>query len=364
MRRFLSAVDRNYSLVIMFDNASSTSVKRSEGQRPLVDNSRTATARAHSNIAFVKYWGNCDHRLRLPANSSISMNLSALHTTTTVDWNGRLDADQLTINGIAAGEGALGRARDHLDALRRRFGVNAFASVTSRNNFPMGTGIASSASAFAALTAAAAAAARFELPEREMSALARLGSGSAARSVPAGYVEWHAGSSHETSFAESFAPPQHWNLVDVIAIVSREHKQVGSSAGHETAASSALQPARVASAPARCDAVKSAILRRDFDHFASVVEEDSNLMHAVMMTSQPPLFYWDPLSLVIMKAVRRWRQQEGIPVCYTLDAGPNVHCICLASEADAVSGRLLALSEGIDVMQSGVGAGACVLPPV
>ncbi|MDE2855010.1 MAG: diphosphomevalonate decarboxylase [Chloroflexota bacterium] len=333
------------------------------GSDPLVEARKTATARAHSNIAFVKYWGNRDHSLRLPANSSISMNLSALHTTTIVDWNRRLDADLLTINGKAAGEGALRRVREHLDVLRRRFGMDAFASVASRNNFPMGTGIASSASAFAALTVAAAAAARFELTEREMSALARLGSGSAARSVPAGYVEWLAGSSHETSFAEAFAPPQHWDLVDVIAIVSREHKHVGSSAGHKTAASSALQPARVASTRARIDAVKQSIMRRDFDRFASIVEEDSNLMHAVMMTSRPPLLYWEPLSLMIMKAVRRWRQQEGKAVCYTLDAGPNVHCICLASDADAVSGRLLALSEGIEVMQSGVGAGAGVMPP-
>ena len=347
----------------MSDNSSSTSVERCDWRVPLIDARKTATARAHSNIAFVKYWGNRDHDLRLPSNSSVSMNLSDLHTTTTVEWNTRLSEDVLTINGKAASEAALRRVRIHLRNLRNRFEIDDYAEVTSSNNFPMGTGIASSASAFAALTVAAAAAIQFELSERETSTLARLGSGSAARSIPAGFVEWHAGSCHETSFAESFAPPRHWKLVDLIAIVSRAHKRIGSTAGHETAASSAIQSARVESARERIDALKSAIMRRDFDRFARIVEEDSNLMHAVMMTSQPPLFYWQPLSLTIMKAVRRWRLREGLQVCYTLDAGPNVHCICLASDADAVRERLRGLANGIEVLPSGVGAGAYILPP-
>jgi diphosphomevalonate decarboxylase len=328
----------------------------------MADPRNTATARAHSNIAFVKYWGNRDPSLRLPANSSISMNLSDLHTTTAVEWNDRLTEDTLTINGQAAGDRALHRVRNHLDVLRKRCKIDEYARINSSNNFPMGTGIASSASAFASLTVAATAALRVEISEREMSTLARLGSGSAARSIPSGFIEWHAGTSHETSFAESFAPPQHWNLVDVIAIVSREHKRIGSTAGHETAVSSIFQSVRVASAPERIHSVKPAIMRRDFDRFASIVEEDSNLMHAVMMTSQPPLFYWEPLSLTIMKAVRRWRQQEGLQVCYTLDAGPNVHCICIASDAASISDRLLALSDRIEVLRSAIGGGAYVLP--
>ncbi|MCY3834798.1 MAG: diphosphomevalonate decarboxylase [Chloroflexi bacterium] len=330
----------------------------------MAETGKRATARAHSNIAFVKYWGNRDRRLRLPANSSISMNLSSLHTTTTVEWRDQFTQDNLTINGSAAAEGARRRVQNHLDALRARFEIDAFARVDSQNNFPMGTGIASSASAFAALTLAAVSALGVQIPEHEMSRLARLGSGSAARSIPAGFVEWHAGDSHEASFAESFAAARHWDLVDVIAIVSREHKRVGSSAGHETAASSIFQSARTATAPERIRSAKSAILRRDFERFASVVEQDSNLMHAVMMTSAPPLFYWAPLSLRIMQAVRRWRQEEGLEVCYTLDAGPNVHCICRAGAADAVANRLRGLSQGLAIASSPVGPGAYILPAV
>ena len=276
------------------------------------DLNNIARARAHSNIAFIKYWGNRDHRLRLPANASLSMNLSELHTTTTVEWLPTSDADSLAINDAAASQAALDRVSAHLDVIRRRLGISAFARVSSTNNFPMGAGIASSASAFAALTLAAVAACRADMSERELSTLARMGSGSAARSVPSGFVEWHAGDSHETSYAETFVHREHWALRDVVAVVSRRHKRTGSSAGHREADSSILQSARVAGADQRLANVKAAIRSRDFAAFADTIEEDSNLMHAVMMTSKPPLFYWDPLSLQVMRAVREWRMMGRI----------------------------------------------------
>ena len=264
-----------------------------------------ATARAHSNIAFIKYWGNRDNDLRLPANASLSMNLADLYTTTTVEWSHRLQEDTLNINMAPGDKLALERVRLHLDVLRKRLDVSQFAQVESTNNFPMGAGIASSASAFAALTLAAVAARGVTLNERELSTLARLGSGSAARSIPSGFVEWFASDAHDASFAETFARPEHWDLVDIIAIVNRQHKRVGSSAGHQTADTSSLQSARVAGAECRLRAIKEAILKREFAQFARIVEEDSNLMHAVMMTSAPPLFYWEPLSLTVMEGGAR-----------------------------------------------------------
>lgn len=329
---------------------------------PMTGPENIASARAHSNIAFIKYWGNRDHRLRLPVNSSLSMNLADLHTTATVEWTSALQEDSLKINGSDADESALDRVRSHLDVIRNRLNIDKRARVESMNNFPMGAGIASSASAFSALTVAALAAHGTELDERELSTFARLGSGSAARSIPAGFVEWLAGDSHESSYAETFADRDHWHLVDVIAIVSKRHKRVGSSAGHQTADTSALQVARAESAPDRLRAVKESIRERDFERFARTVEEDSNLMHAVMMTSQPPLFYWQPLSLAIMESVRRWRDSGALQVCYTLDAGPNVHCICVASDAAAVVARIKGISPDIEIMQSAVGGGAKVIP--
>jgi diphosphomevalonate decarboxylase len=320
----------------------------------------TAVAKAHPNIAFIKYWGNQDDALRLPANSSMSMNLESLFTETSVTWRDDLGADVLVLNGNNATGAPLDRVSQHLNHIRRRLNHNLFAEVHSKNNFPMGTGIASSASAFAALTVAAVSASGTTLSERELSTLARLGSGSASRSVPSGYVIWYADSTHEGSYAETIAAPEHWDLYDVVAIVSEEHKHTTSSAGHPTAKTSDLQEARISGVNKRLDVCRQAVLNRDFEALASVVESDSNLMHAVMMTSQPPLFYWKPVTLTIMENIRAWRR-EGLEVCYTLDAGPNVHCICSASAAEQVKKRLQEVSGLTDVLISRVGAGTTVL---
>lgn len=330
------------------------------------NNEKTATAIAHPNIAFIKYWGNRDEALNLPQNASLSMNLDGLTTRTTVTWTEALAAkalaaDALTLNGAIQHSEALTRVSRHLDVLRRRLNLNARAQVDSTNNFPMGAGIASSASSFAALTLAAVAAAKVEMSERELTTFARIGSGSAARSIPTGFVEWEEGERHEDSFAHSIAAPDHWDIVDVIAVVSDAHKQVGSKAGHGSADSSDLQRARVAGAADRLAVCKRAIADRDFSAFADVVEMDSNLMHAVMMTSRPPLFYWLPPTLAIMGQVRLWRA-DGLRVCYTLDAGPNVHCICIREDANEVSQRLGAASEVMDVRVASVGGGAVVVP--
>lgn len=320
----------------------------------------SATVRAHPNIAFIKYWGNRDDSLRLPANSSLSMNLDGLYTETTVTWAAHLPEDELVLNGAHDSGNARNRVARHLDLIRAHTGIEGHAYIESVNNFPMGAGIASSAASFAALTVAAVAAAGLTISERELTTLARLGSGSASRSIPTGYVEWHIGATHQDSFAESIAPPEYWGLVDVIAVVSSEHKAVGSREGHQSASTSDLQTARVAGAEERLKQCKEAIFNRDFATFAQVVEHDSNLMHAVMMTSKPPLFYWKPATLAVMEQVRRWRA-DGLSVCYTLDAGPNVHCICARDDALQVSKALQALSGVMDVRTAHAGGPAQIM---
>jgi len=289
--------------------------------------SRTATALAHPNIAFIKYWGNRDDDLRLPANGSISMNLEGLETRTCVDFNDSLSADELRINGENPDRSATERVRRMLNEVRQLAGIQLFARVESRTNFPLGAGIASSASGFAALALAASRAAGLDLNEASLSCLARHGSGSACRSIPGGFVEWKVGTGDTDSIAVSIASPGHWDLGDCIVVLSSAPKATGSSMGNQLAGTSPLQAARVADAPRRLAFCREAILRRNFGTFASVVEEDSNLMHAVMMTSRPPLFYWLPGTLGIIQAVQAARSQ-GLPACYTVDAGPNVHVLC------------------------------------
>ncbi len=299
----------------------------------------TATAQAAPNIAFIKYWGNRDNALRLPMNGSISMNLDGLFTRTTVSFQPSLPYDELIINGHEIAGPGRERVSYILDLIREMANVHDSAEVMTENNFPSGAGIASSASAFAALALAGSKAAGLHLGEPDLSRLARRGSGSAARSIPGGFVEWQAGESEEDCFAFSIAGPDHWKLVDCVAIVSASHKKTGSTEGHSIAPTSPLQNARVADASRRLDLCRSAILNCDFNTFASIVELDSDIMHAVMMTSTPALHYWKPASLDVMSSVRAWRG-EGIPACYTVDAGPNVHVICPEAEAHNIEKRL------------------------
>ncbi len=309
----------------------------------------TATAIANPNLAFIKYWGDHDNALRLPSNGSISMNLDGLYTRTTVSFQPSLPFDELIINGHEVTGAGLERISHFLDIVRGMANLHEHAEVMSENNFPSGTGIASSASAFAALALAGSKAAGLNLSEQELSRLARRGSGSASRSIPSGFVEWQTGTGDEDSFAFSIAGPDHWDVVDCIAILSSVHKKTGSTEGHSLAGTSPLQAARVADAPRRLEICRRAILERDFDTFASIIELDSNMMHAVMMTSTPALFYWRPASLEIMNCVHQWRA-EGIPVCYTMDAGPNVHVICLEKEVQRIEQKLRVIQGVHDVL--------------
>lgn len=325
---------------------------------------KSTAALAHPNVALLKYWGNRDDALRLPSNSSISMNLDSLWTRTRVAWYELRDRrcelhekDTLTINSQQITGAGLQRVSVFLDIVRSMAGIKDRAEVASENNFPAGAGIASSASAFAALALAATKAAGLDLSEVELSRLARRGSGSACRSIPGGFVEWQAGRSDADSFALAIVPPEHWALVDCIAMISSEHKPTGSTEGHALAATSPLQAARVADTPRRLEICRRAILERDFEALAGIVELDSNLMHAVMMTSSPPLFYWQEATLTVMRTVQEWRR-GGLPVCYTIDAGPNVHVITEQAEAARAAEWLAAIPGVRQVLTASVGGPA------
>lgn len=321
----------------------------------------TATALAHPNIAFIKYWGNRQDSLRIPSNGSISMNLDGLFTRTTVSFQPSLPLDELVFNGHEATGKGLERVTSVLDLVREMAGLKMNAEVISENNFPSGAGIASSAAAFAALALASSRAAGLELSEPELSRLARRGSGSACRSVPTGFVEWQAGESDQDSYAVSIAPPEHWPLVDCVALLSAGHKKTGSTEGHRLAGTSPLQAARLADAPRRLDLCRRAILARDFEALAAVAELDSDMMHAVMMTSNPALFYWQPASLIVMQEVRAWRA-KGLPVFYTVDAGPNIHVLCTREQSGVVERSIRDLPAVEDVLVAGVGGAAGFVP--
>lgn len=288
------------------------------------------------------------------------MNLDGLFTQTTVSFQPSLPFDELIINGHEVIGKGLERVSYILDIIRAIANITDRAEVMTENNFPSGAGIASSASAFAALALAGSKAAGLDLSEPELSRLARRGSGSASRSIPSGFVEWQAGTTDQDSFAFSVAQPDHWKLVDCVAIVSAAHKKTGSTEGHAIAPTSPLQAARVADAPRRLELCRTAILNKDFDAFAAIVELDSDIMHSVMMTSTPALHYWNPASLSVMNAVREWRA-DRLSVCYTVDAGPNVHVICLETDEKVVENKLREIEGVTDVLVAKAGGAARIV---
>lgn len=318
------------------------------------------TAVAHPNIAFIKYWGNIDSSLRLPANGSISMTLAALETKTTVEFSENLQNDHVVINGVESKGQSYSRVTQHLDRIRTLSGLKMMAEVTSHSNFPLSAGLASSASGFAALTLAASKAADLELPLKDLSILARKASGSACRSIFGGYVEWYASKNDADSYAEQIVDQSYWNLMDVIAIVREDEKDVSSTRGHAAAGSSPLQNGRVQDTVRRLTDCRQAILDRNFNKLAIIVESDSNMMHSVMLTSSPPILYWEPATITIMRNIVTWRA-EGLEVCYTIDAGPNVHCICTVESALEIEKRLRKLSGVKRILTSRVGGSARVI---
>ncbi len=290
-----------------------------------------ATAIAPSNIAFSKYWGRKDNILRLPANGSISMTLSDLLTTTTVEFSPAYERsspsdkkDQVTINGGGIEEGEEMRVIKHLDRVRKLSGINFKAKVASKNNFPAGTGLASSASGFAALTLAAISAAGLRLSDKELSILARQGSGSACRSIPGGFVEWLNGDTSETSYATQIFPSDYWDIADVVAIFTEEKKEVSSSTGHEAAQSSPFFKTRIAGMKQKNEEFKRFIKQRNFEKFGQLLEREALEFHAITLTQNPYLIYWTAGTLATMKKTAVLRN-KGLPVYFTVDTGQNIH---------------------------------------
>lgn len=319
----------------------------------------SVTAIAHPNIALIKYWGDRDSDLHIPANSSISINLEGLFTRTSASLSGVSEQDTIIINGQPAVEIAQVRITQFINRFRSLFGVNGFFDIESENNFPSNAGIASSASAYAALSMAICEASGLNLNEAELSCLARLGSGSACRSIPGGFVEWQAGSDHESSYAFSIAAPLHWDLVDCITIVDESPKTVSSLKGHTLANTSPLQTARITHSEQRMSDCRQAIMTRDFDLLARVVELDSNMMHAVMMTSKPPLMYWRPATIAVMQSIIEWRK-NGFAVCYTIDAGANVHVLCESGILPKITDRLREIPGVLKLIEAKIGGAALV----
>ncbi len=283
------------------------------------------TAIAPSNIAFTKYWGKKDPVLRLPENGSIAMCLSNLLTTTTVEFSKDFKEDKITINGEVE-EGEASRVVKHLDRVRKLAGISDFAKVVSTNNFPIGTGLSSSASGFAALSLAASKAAGLNFSEKQLGILARQGSGSAIRSIPSGFVEWLDGDSSETSFAKTIFPADWWDITDIVAVASTGRKDVSTTEGMKTLMTSPYASLRVSRMKEKNKKVKEFIKNRNFTGLGELSESEALDMHAIMITQFPPLIYLQPNTILIIKLVQKFRR-EGLECYFTINTGQDVHIL-------------------------------------
>ena len=226
--------------------------------------------------------------------------------------------------------------------------------IETKNNFPASAGIASSASGFAALTVAAAKSLGLQLSEKELTALARLGSGSACRSIPDGFVKW------EGEFAYSLYPADYWDLCDIVVVVEKTVKKVSSSSGHEAVETSPFFKRRLDEIPKRVQKIELAFQEKNFRVFGEMIEEDCLDMHHVMQTQIPPLMYWDDATKRIMEAVVSWRKLR-LPVYFTIDAGPNVHLICEGKDEARVLDALKNISGVEEVILNKPSKGAHII---
>lgn len=300
------------------------------------------TCKASSDVALIKYWGKKDEKLRLPENGSISMILDGLDTVTTVEFSKELKRDEISIQG-ESDQTEIKRVIQHLDRIRNLAGMKTFAKVVSQNTFPKGTGLSSSGSGFAALTVAGTKATGLDLTEKQLSILARQGSGTACRCVCGGFVEWKDGNDSDSSFSETIFPSDYVDIRDVIAIVDEGKKKVSSTEGHSTAQTSPFFSVRQKNIREKIEQMKIALKHKDFSQVGSIAESEALEFHSILLTSSPAMIAWYPGTIEVMLAVQELRK-KGVESYFTINTGFNVHVLTLPEYQNTVQSHLQQLS--------------------
>lgn len=316
------------------------------------------TARAHTNIALVKYWGKEDEELIIPQNNSLSLTLDHFYTDTTVQFDPDLTADQFTLNGQAQ---ETTKITKFLDIIRQMASSQLFARVESTNHVPTMAGLASSASAYAALALAGSKALGLDLSSKALSRLARRGSGSACRSIYGGFVEWQKGDSDQTSYAVPLVENLDWDLKMIAIVVNYKQKKIASRAGMQTVVhTSPYYSAWVKRSKEDLSALKEAIKEKDFTQLGKIAEGNAMCMHALNLSATPHFNYFEAESLKAMQLVERLRGQ-GLECYYTMDAGPNVKVICQGKDLEAIMDLLSQEFSAEQLLVASAGPGARIL---
>ncbi len=319
-----------------------------------------ASAVAQPNIALIKYWGKKDVAGNVPAVGSLSITLDSLETRMTVEFDDGFGADELQVNGESADQ-MLPRVSRCLDVLLGK--KRSSAIIASDCNFPIAAGLASSASSFAALVVAASRAAGLQADTLSLARAAGQASGSAARSLYGGFVELRLieEDSNPGIAVESILVENAWPLQVIVAITAKGEKPVSSGdAMNLSSKTSPFYASWLKHQDHDLAVARSAVDDRNFTALAAISEHNCLKMHSVMWASRPPVVYWNKATLSCMETVRQL-QADGVPVFFTIDAGPQVKAVCLPEDAKRVCKALRETDGVIDTMESSLGGGARLL---
>src|SRR5690625_1703407 len=319
-----------------------------------------ATARSHTNIALIKYWGKRNEQLILPTNNSLSLTLDSFYTTTTVSFQSHLEKDIFILDNEEISGEPYKRVTEYLNFIRHYAGQsNLYAEVQSYNHVPTAAGFASSASGFAALAAASTKALGLSLSDEELSRVTRRGSGSACRSIYGGFAEWQKGTKEDgsDSYAVPIAPKDHWDIRVAAVVLSSTMKDISSREGMKrTVDTSVFYSGWLDSISSDLIQIKEGIKLRDFEKVGTIAEANCLKMHATTLGANPPFTYWHDTTMAVMQKVRAMRK-SGIPAYFTIDAGPNVKVLYLPEHEEIVQKTLIETSGVTDVILSRPGQG-------
>lgn len=305
---------------------------------------------AHSNIALAKYWGKREGAGNVPAVPSLSVTLAGMTTKTEIAFDGSCARDELFLNGALVDSK---KATDLLDVVRREAGISDFARIVTTNDFPTASGLASSASGFAALALAATREAGLDWPLVRIADLARRSSASAARSLVGGFVAL------EGEIIRQVAPAAQLDLRVLVCVTTEAPKSTSSTDGmRETARVSPYYSAWLDDAPKTFARLEAALLASDFPEVGRLAEGSALAMHACAMAAG--IVYVTGPTLAALAEVRALRR-DGIEAYATIDAGPHLKCLVLAKDAPAVASRLAAVAGVLRMIETAPGEGARVI---
>jgi diphosphomevalonate decarboxylase len=319
------------------------------------------TALSHPNKALVLYWGNEDDTLRIPTRSSLSITLQGINQPldyiVSLRTIGSSERDKVFIDGTEDKGEIYSHFLHHLNAMRGYTGFKEKVEVTTRKSFPVGTGLAGSAASASALAEAFAGLIGKTSDTRLKSIMARRGSGSGTRSVFGGFVMWQKGNSDVSSYAKQLFNENHWDLRDLIAMVSSNPKKIKSIEGMKLSKKTCpeqIYSSFVSVADPNIEQIRAALTARNITKLGASYEEENYLFRQVCLKTRPPLDYWMKATNDIINKIANLRN-DGIPAYAGTDAGPNVHIFTMPKHVERVIRTIQEVQEVLKIIHCRVG---------